>query len=598
MTPNPVRRWIPRLGLVGTAVLATAACPENAAEITGNPSSPSFDFPVTSTFVTPVGTFTIDRVVLADVDLAVPDALGRTSSLIVDPPSFFGCGGPCATWELPFFNGSADTRLPALQDNDAGGNLGITLDSTFGAPLLVYNLMGLDPNTAYTFTLERLAVNINGELDHPNVLLNDPSFGALQRTPDAADALVRLDGSAGTALGDNYYEVGGFTTDATGTSGGLSFFGFTGTGQDDILETNALQSFSLPLYNYVVLYQGSPAAGIPVMRAQAGVELDGNGQPVNNALAPFPTAPLTTAQVLAAPGGAGRPDSLTVTFSNLEVLTGAAEYEAWLVNPATGNTALATGTYNLIQIIAERDPITGEVISTRDSLASSTSGVSSFAGGDEGDGFRHQLVISDAALGGGAGDTVGLSTSVVLTIASAPGGAISDSRPIWATYTNQNETPFNFTDDSFTMSGSTSFGNFEVAGAASSRTFSGEGGGLGGFRADVLSLDLESISRPPVGYSYVGWLIRQDGAAVRLADITGPAPDFVGLVGADVELIDGVVTTNGILNANIRGLRDDLGITYKNFPLVLITLEPKAGDPAIGPIVVHQGVTPDRVLNP
>ena len=58
------------------------------------------------------------------------------------------------------------------------------------------------------------------------------------------------------------------------------------------------------------------------------------------------------------------------------------------------------------------------------------------------------------------------------------------------------------------------------------------------------------------------------------------------------------MTTNGILNANIRGLRDDLGITYKNFPLVLITLEPKAGDPAIGPIVVHQGVTPDRVLNP
>lgn len=594
MTRNVVRHWTRRLGLVGGTALATLGCPDNATEIIEVASRPSFDFPVTSVFVAPAGTGSVDQVVLADIDLTVPDALARAGSFVVDPPSFFGCGGPCATWEVPIVNGSQDTRLPALQDNDAAGQIGVTLDSQLGVPFAVYLFTGLNPNTLYTFTLERLAVTVNGDLDQPNALLNDPSFGSLQRTPDAPDELVRLGGAPGTSLGDNYYTIG---TDMTDGSGALAFnfIPFTGTGNDDILETNANAGFDLPQYNYVVIYEGDPAAGVPVMRAQFGVDLDSNGAPVNNAFAPFPLAALTTGQVLSAPGGAGRPDSISATFSNLEELQGGFVYEPWLVNPVTGASAPVSATYNLIRIVAERDPVTGEVVSTTDQLESSTADVTNFVGGDGGDGFRHQLIVSDAMLAGGAEDTIGLNTDLVLTITDSPGGAMSDMRPFWFSYTDQNGTPDNLFDDSFTFSGSPTFGDF---GAGTRRVFSGEGGGLGGFRARTLSIDLQSLSRPPVGYVYVGWLVREDGFAVELPDIRGPAPEFVDLTNADAELVAGVVTPNGILDANFLADREDLGIAFRNFPSFLLTLEPKAGDAAISRVIVQQGAVPDRVLNP
>ncbi len=599
MAPNFVsHQWIGRLGIIGGLALALTACPEDASDITESASAPSFDFTINPAFVEPAGPFTIDRVVLADVDTSVSDAFARATTQASDSATFFTCGGACPAWEFAILNSTEDARLPALQDDDASGDVAITPDSVLGAAFVILTIDNLDPNTTYTFALERLGTTVNGGLDHSNQFLNDPSFGGLQLTPDAPDELAALGGSPGTTLGSNPFEVGGFTTDADGSSG-FNFFSFDGGGANDIVETNTPAGFDLPQYNYLVLYEGAIADGVPVMRSQYGVELDAGGDPVNNALGPFPTAALTAAEVLAAPGGAGRPDSLSVTFNNLEALVGGAVYEAWLVNPGTGSTALATGTYNLIKIVAERDPVTGEITSTSDSLVSSTPGVSSFVGGNEEDGFRHQLILSDATLAGGAEDTVGLQTHLVLTIASASGGGTpADSRPLWLNYTDQNSTPDDLFDDSFNFSGATSFGNFDIADAAGSRIYNGEGGGLGGFRGDILSVDLEAMSRPPLGYEYAGWLVRLDGSAFRLPDITGPPPELVSLVDADLDVVDGLVTETGILEANFRVVARESGIDFKNFRAFVVTVEPKAGDPARGPIQAQAGAIPARVFNP
>ena len=339
--------------------------------------------------------------------------------------------------------------------------------------------------------------------------------------------------------------------------------------------------------------------GAHVMRFQVGVDIDASGAPVSNGLAPLPIAAATPDELLLAPGGAGKPDSLDVTFNNLEALAGGAVYESWLVNPLTGGMVLASGTYNRIKIIAERDPITGDIVSTRDSVVETIAGASSFVGGNQEDGFRHQLVISDNSLGGGPSESVGLHTDLVLTVASSPGGTTpSEARPLWITYTDQNGTPNDPFDDLFLSPGVTSFGNFNVMDASLSRTYSGEGLGLGGVREDVLSVDLTRLSRPPVGYQVVGWLVREDGTAFRLPDITGPLPDAVSLVDADVEAPEGLVTANGILDANFRVVATEAGIQFSDFITFLVTLEPKLGDPGLGPIPVQIGALPEIVINP
>jgi hypothetical protein len=295
-----------------------------------------------------------------------------------------------------------------------------------------------------------------------------------------------------------------------------------------------------------------------------------------------------------APGFLGaRPDSLQVTFSNLEELAGGSVYQSWLVNPGTGGAVPAVGTYYRIELVPIIDPVTEEVIGFDQDTVETVPGTSSFVGGNSGDGFLHALVVSDATLA--AGDSVGLYTHLTLTITDAPGSSLPDARPFWFQYTDQGGTPDDFSDDGFFLAGATSFGNFDAAAPASSRVFSGEGQGLGGVREGVLSVDMRRLSRPPVGYSLVGWLRRLDGEVVRLPEITGPPPEYVSLADADIEAVEGVVTDTGILDANFRVDSESAGIDFTQALEFLITLEPKAGIPAIGPIPVQVGVIPESV---
>lgn len=611
MTRNVVGRWIGRASLAGGLAITFAGCPDSPAEITESASPPAFNFPVATVFDEPPSPFAVNRLTIAGIDTSVTDAFGRARTFNTVAPNFIsfvsGCpaaGNRCPGRQWPIRNVNADNRLPTLQDPDAAALLGIVADSVFGVPLLLLSTAGLEASTQHTVTLERRALTLNAGLDVPNILLNSPNFGGFALSPDAPDALTLLGGTPGTTLGSNPYTIATITTNASG--GGFFTPGFTGS--DANLETNSFKAFDLPNYNYLVVYLGDPATGVPVLRAQIGVDLDASGNPVNNAQAPFPTAAFTIPQMVAAPGGAGRPDSLRVTFDQLEALTGGALYEAWLVNPTTGLMRLATGRYNLLKIIAERDPITGEITSTRDSLVDSIPGTSSFVGGNTEDGFRHQLVLSDAALAGGPEDSLGFYTHLFLTIDQSPGDAtVSPIRPFWFQYTDQGGTPTDFFDDDFTVVCDTvdctdqepsDFGVFDPGNPAASRSYSAQGIGLGGVRDDVLSVDLDNLSRPPVGYQYVAWLVPGSGAAFRLPDITGPPPERLSLVDSDVEFVEGLVTPTGILEANFRVVASDLGIVFSDFVNFMITLEPKAGEPSKGPLDVILGPLPARVVAP
>lgn len=639
MSPRVVRYWGTRVGLLGGTALLLAGCPQDASEITAFASDPSWNFPVAGSYVEPVGSYGIESFVLADFDPDLTsDAFGRASG------DFLGFNFSPARYLLDpaARNSTDDPRVPALGGlgtEAVGGNQCRFGDGDFwggsdGWDFFCF-LEGLRPNTDYTVMLVRYALTVNGDLDTEEILLS----GAITQP----DELALLGGTPGGyplelcdfdpnrptftigVTGDQNPLVMGFVT--SNANGALVFDCLVGSGgfwsagaltdpAEAPFAPNEIASFDVPRYNYVVVVEGLGTAidpvppGDHVMRFQVGVDIDASGTPIANGLAPLPDRAATDDELLFAPGGAGRPNELTATFNNLEELAGGAEYSAWLVNPVTGAFLPAIGTYNRIKIIAERDPITGEVISTRDSTppVETVAGVNSFVGGMQEDGFRHQLVLTDAGLPGGAADSVGFYTHLVLTIAESPSLAnMSDSRPLWFQYTDQGGTPDNFFDDAFDIdAGRTRFGNFDMADPADSRLFSGQGQGQGGFREEVLSIDMRRLSRPPVGYEFVAWVIDEDGNAVRMPAITGPPPERVSLTDADVQLIPDIVTSNGILEANFQATQSELGVTWfdvnadtltgTSLRQVLVTLEAKVGDSGLGTIPVQIGAVPPRVV--
>jgi len=631
MTPRVVRHWMIRVGLIGGTALVLAACPEDAADITEVASEPSIDFPVVGAYVEPVGSFSIERFLLADFEPSVSDAFGRSSEPFSEeadayPLFYSGCCWAMGSDEgtRPIATADDDPRKPLLTLPAAileWDFLDIALPGVWANDYDFYGgFCCVTPGATYVAGLERLALQVNAELDAEAVLLGQPIT--------QADSLFRLGGAPGgdhTRAADLFNTGNPYPAEANANPFIFGYVGASGTGtvmldavvsatdaggatiwmpdtdpnQDlAVVAPNQLVSFDFPNYNYLTFWEtnpdGSPDYSRPLARYQMGADLDANGDPINNALAPFPERAATDEEKLFGPGGAGKPDSLVMTFNKLQALAGGAAYEPWLVNPLTGSMVPASGTYYRIQLIPVLDPITGEVIEIDEDTVETLSDVSGFVGGDEEDGYRHALVISDASLA--AGDSIGLHTHVMLTVTGSPGAATpADSRPLWFAYTDQNGTPDNFFDDSFNPdNGITTFGNFNASDPTASLEFGGQGKGRGGVREDVLSVDLRNLSRPPVGYRLVGWLLRPDGTAFRLPDVTGPPPEYASLMDADVELLEGVVTETGILDANVRVVAGEAGVDFSDFLTVLVTLEPKDGTSGPGPIPLQIGALPEE----
>lgn len=635
MIPRIMPRLIASLAVVGT-LLVLSGCPENASDIVESPSAPSQDFPVAGAYVEPVGSYSVERVPVL-FDTALADAFARSVpgndpfylSAARGDPADGTAYGPGWKFSGADRNAATDPRLPVLTEDGAAldPDWGFVIGdpAEIGAP--DHNpytedvITGLQPNATYVVGFARLGTNINGALDQGQA--------ALGQVVDQPDELVYVGGApAGDPAVEmtyptwipfqadaNPYVLGYFSTDAGGeggfdviidNSGGDLYSTDSGDPSDadfdkSLVARNDDTPTTFPRYNYLIIFEGpaadaADAADNPqAMRIQLGQDfLASNGAMINNAYAPFPTQ-ISPDVISGAPGYLGaRPDSLQATFSNLEELTGGSVYEGWLVNPGTGSAAPATGTYYKIKLVPIIDDVTGEVIGVSQDTVETVPGTSSFVGGNEEDGYLHSLVVSDATLGSGA-DSVGLNTHLTLTITSSPGAALPEARPFWLQYTDQKGTAGDYSDDEFFLSGPTSFGNFDAANPVNSRAYSGEGQGLGGVREDVLSVDVINMSRPPVGYSLVGWLVRLNGETFRLPDITSPPPDYSSLVNADVEALEGVVTQTGILNANIRVVEGEAGIIIGEFFDFVISLEPKAGLPGLGPTPVQIGEIPEVV---
>lgn len=634
MRSYKMRRIAALLAAVGTVPLLNG-CPESALDITESPSDPSQDFAVAGAYTQPPGSFSLGEFAIL-FDTTVSDAFARGTGVLgtYNADNAFGFGAYSLAGLAR--NASTDPRLPALDDADASvGDFCVLGSGVFsgvgeGAWDLYCEVTGLKTSTRYTVMLVRYSLTVNGELDASAAALGEPigapdelsvlganpqgypatecNFSVL--TPVIRDAnplvlgYVDSDGGGVATIdcvpysdpGDPTWWRNDLDEFPAGVEDSIPFGPNTGADAIDPL---------IPSFNYVVLVEGQGDAANPVpagphaMRWQVGNDVTASNVGINNAIAPFPEQ-IPADELSGTPGFLGaRPQSMQATFGHLEALADGAMYEAWLANPATGSVVPATGMYYRIQLVPVIDDVTGEVIGFEEDTVETVQGTNVFVGGN--DEFRHALAVSDATLGGGATDSVGFHTHLMLAIAESPGGAEpAAARPFWLQYTDQNGTPDDFSDDVFVLSGEPSFGNFELADPAASRIYSGEGSGLGGVRLDpngsVVSVDMRNLSRPPVGYVLAGWLQRVDGTTFRMPDVTGPPPDFVDLVDADVQLVENLVTPNGVLDANFRVVTSEAGIDLTEFRRFLITLEPKAGLESRGPLLVQVGELPERAF--
>lgn len=639
-----MRPWcvVRNLGTAAVALVLTVSlvgCPEDATELV-KPVGTALDFAV-APFVQglPTGSVAIDRLTLAQFD---PDR----------DPDAFGRG----TGQFPFFSGTRylidaaarnvtnDPRVPALAGAGTEvvspslcrfGHSGFWFSATepgFGWDFFCF-LDGLQPNTDYTVMLVRYALTVNGELDTEEMLLtgtitNPDALTPLGGTPGGYPTeLCDFDDTRPTytvgVTGDQNPLVMGFTT--TDANGSLVFDCLIGSGgfwqagpqtlavpDSAPLAPNAIGTFDLPRYNYVVIVEGTGTAvdpvpaGAHVMRFQVGVDIDASGVPINNGLAPLAAAAADTAALIAAPGGAGRPDSLTFVFQNLDALAGTARWQLWLANrdrsPVT--FASASGTYERIQIIQELDPVTGEVVSQRDSVVETIPGTSTFVG--QGGLFKHRMIVSDA--GAGAADSVGLYTDAILTVELQPGGSTpSLARGLFFRYTNQAGTPDNYFDDVST-GGTLAFGSFDPANPSQARVLAptnfAQAQGLGGILGSEVSVDVFNLPIPPVGYYYEGWLLGPGGDSISMGPLRAPPPDTVSLIDADVSQPHPVVVLGvGIRQANafvslssptdiVDCPTDPAQPCTVNLSTFFVTLEPKGSAATKGPTNLVAGAFP------
>lgn len=646
MTQRRVVRSVGALGGLLGLTLVLTGCPEDAADIV-KPVATSIDFPAAPAAAGfPGGDLTIDRFTLAEFDTTVADAFGRK---VTGNRPFFAAAGTRfgAGWNFRGFdrNSTSDPRLPALVEDDARiipsgaapGEFVIGSPNEVGAagfhnPFLDGLIVGLKPSTTYVVALFRYGITINGQLDASLVARGKPI--------DAPDQLVPV---GGTPKGDpsvlivsfptiifmqkdaNPFVLGRFVTDANGegafdvvvrsrTAAGETIL-FTTTSSNpptssfdsSLVARNDDTPTTFPRYNYLVILEGpaadaTDAADNPqALRIQIAQDfLAGTGATVNNGYGSFPR-PFTIRQLIDAPGGAGRPDSISITFTNLDAL-GSGKWQLWLSNRDKSPVPVtpAVGTYQKIQIIRELDPITGEVLSERDEIVETVENTSTFTG--EAGLIKHRMLVGDA--GKGATDSVGFFTDAFLTLEPQPGGAApSPARVLWFQYTDQNETPENFFDDA-SAGGKLLFGTFDPENPARSRAFAArdmaQSSGLGGVRDEEVSVDLRNLPRPPAGMFYEGWLLGPDGAAVSMGSITGLPPDTVSLFDADADPPPPGVTATGIRFANARVLlsspADILAQEGDQFVAKLdqfvLSLEPKIGAATRGPTTVMLGPLP------
>lgn len=310
--------------------------------------------------------------------------------------------------------------------------------------------------------------------------------------------------------------------------------------------------------------------------------------------------------------------TLTLTLRGLEELTSGI-YKVWIgnVNPAapadTGWQEIL-GDLTITRIdtsfTPEGDPIPDTVV------VRSAASASTFTEG--GPATQMHFNVNRTTRGG----AITLNTVLVSIEASDAATAPSTVRPLWV---RVNEgaisrtiipgTPPETTTviipavppDTVThvRTGNVKFGNYALT-IANEYLFTATGRGTAGIRGNILIVDDSALARPPIGYYYATWVVRNDvdGNPVdtlMLGEQTAPFPDRdVSLREADVSLVHPVVLDfpMSILAASNR-IELSGADPFLNFGALWVTLENKAGfEETAAPTIVLSGIVPEIVSAP
>ena len=387
---NPVRKRI-RLHAAGVALcgaLLVAACQtDNVTDLTD-------DRPVLKMVmapgdaVYPSGSVALSKAVVSGFDFSIPDGFDRGTG----PGGLFGTistasgNAPGVDLGASVRNSAGDPRFPGLQESSAGvgGHFGLfELNRllTQAVPVGYWDLwgevQGLEPSTVYTVVLARMTLQVNGELDHNQVLTGNPvtqpdelSFaaGELQVYGGVTCDFDIPDGITVVTPPMNPVALGMIETDGSGT-GAIDCLlrvppgmwpgraqGADFSTADDFTASNAPFGSNEPgavvgpgQFNYLLIYEGAPSngalpAGAPTVRMQLGPDIDADGNVINNAMGPFPVGVVTNAPELS--GGANSfaaPGQIDVTLSGFSPLSGGS-YQLWLHDAGSGSYSSAAAT--------------------------------------------------------------------------------------------------------------------------------------------------------------------------------------------------------------------------------------------------------------
>jgi hypothetical protein len=325
------------------------------------------------------------------------------------------------------------------------------------------------------------------------------------------------------------------------------------------------------------------------------------------------------------PAGAGLPSgsvalgggSVTVTASGLRALA-TGQYEFWVIGRNSQNldvpvqlmTAQITENYMRVDTLADGsanvDPITGDTIYVGDSRiitdTVNTTYITGYAGSD--DPFVTSVnVVLDSTADGSDPTTY---HAVVVTLeptagATSPGAA----RFLWRRI-------------GVGGGGSMLFGNYggsDVINLTSPNdyVFGTRGAGLGGARGSEVSVDLDELARPPVGFYYAGFITDADGNGVLVDTLRSSwsldsTVSRVSLFMADVAVLPNVMgedirhsqVRNCAAGSAVTGCQNTMNLpvdsTFAGYEEFQLKLLPKGGvAQAREKSVTHTGSLPKAV---
>ena len=579
------------------AVLAGCAA-DNTVSPAGGPLGQSQI--ITGTVAGTLPTGTINVLTKVEIDPTLPDALGRKAANTRG--RFWTTGEFWVFYEDQWRSGvpmtassKTDPRFPALQDVTAptGGEVWAWGPQANGEDFWnIYtqtSVTGLKPNTQYEVALVRYRTGVAGQTDQVSRILTGTvpqpdtlkiAEGAVARTNSNWSGAAPAGCVAYPGTNANPYVFATATSSATGALAFDKCFlsNVNGLGDDErtlagsVIGPNDGTAFAPPNYNYIVIYEGTVEAGTPVRRLQIAQDLNNAGAPLANGFGPFPATgtstvnkyvsidaayggqagtaatdrvtsfPVSYATQLGFPGASGPPDSLVVTLSRVQELTGSKVYKTWYVNRATGEAVPAPG--RMTRTLTTTD--------TAEHVASTTT----FKGGLGTIRFVTHLY-------GEAADIADSLRTFLITIEDADAAAPSPAQPYWVDPIikragSLNPTTVVFGEFNFGKAGMNqpyvyrAQGTFRGSVIGDTATTIGEDDEpVTEFVGTVVSLSFTALARPPRGYEYRGYLCSAncDPAvdSIRYLDmgaVTGPT-------GAPLENADVAGTNNG----NVAGDR-------------------------------------------